>query len=88
MVVVAVQVLQDLPTVRTDIVLTHHVFTLNMFVDVGAPVTPVVALTAGIFLDVLVDSLSVNMQGDLEVGAEVTLITLKLFLTTSLTIRW
>ena len=50
--------------------------------------TFVVALTAGVFLDVLVDSLSMNMQGDLEVGAEVTLIALKLILATSLTSRW
>ena len=50
--------------------------------------TFVVALTAGIFLDVLVDSLSVNVQGDLEVGAEVTLITLKLIHATSLSSRW
>merc|ERR1711997_1420629 len=47
MVVVAVQVPQDLPAVRTDVVLPRHVFALNMFVDVGAPVAPVVAVPAG-----------------------------------------
>ena len=47
MIVVAVQVSQDLPTVRTDVVLTRNVFALYMFVDVGALVAPVVALHAG-----------------------------------------
>ena len=42
--------------------------------------TFVITETAGIFLDLLVNTLSVNLNGDLVVGAEVTLFTLKLFL--------
>ena len=47
MVVVAVEVSQDLPTVLADVVLACHVSALHVFVDVGAPVAPVVALRTG-----------------------------------------
>ena len=58
-----------------------------MFIEVvlhtQAEVAFVIAQTAGVFLDVLVNILIVNMQGDLAVGAKVTLFTLKLIQATS-----
>ena len=55
-----------------------------MFLQVGLHTlgieTFVITQTAGISLDLLVNTLSVNLNGDLVVGAEVTLFTLKLFL--------
>ena len=53
-----------------------------------AKVTPVIAQTAGELLDVLVDILIVNMQGDSAVAAKVTLITCELIQATSLLRLW
>ena len=51
-------------------------------------VTFVIALTAGVSLDVLVNIRFVNMYGVTAVGAKITLLTLKLILATSLSRRW
>ena len=53
-----------------------------------AEVTLVIAQTAGELLDVLVNIRFVNIYGVTAVGAEVTLLTLKLILGTSLGRRW
>ena len=50
-----------------------------MDLHILAEVTFVITDTAGVFLDLLVNILSVDMQGVTTVGAEVTFTTLKFF---------
>ena len=51
----------------------------EMDLHILAEVTFVITDTAGVFLDLLVNILSVDMQGVTTVGAEVTFTTLKFF---------